>query len=365
VSSRPIDRLRLRATAAWDERENDSQQATFTSIVHTDAFPVDDDRVNPVYGFERLRLYGSADFEVYHDLSVGVGGEYRETDRTGTDQEVRSEEQLDGWGQVQYRPTGYLGIVLKGGAKERDPDHYDTDVAEAYGQNPLMRKYNMAYLYRSYGEALASVSFGSLPLTLGASAFYGDDSYNLSVLGKVSGLDRRYAFDLTWAMDDKYSAWVSAGEEKIDARTQGSSNFNDVVDWRSKVEDDFVTYGAGLRAQITDAIRLDLSYTFGAGDSDTTIMGVSEGKFPTIESQLSSFRADLAWAVNEQIDLAFTWLLETFESDDWAISGIGPATMPTILSLGADPYDYDVNYVSASLRYYFGKRKLALPAEEE
>jgi MtrB/PioB family decaheme-associated outer membrane protein len=365
VSSRPIDRLRLRATAAWDERENDSQQATFTSIIHTDAFPVDDDRINPVYGFERLRLYGSADFEVYHDLSVGVGGEYRETDRTGTDQEVRSEEQLDGWGQVQYRPTGYLGIVLKGGAKERDPDRYDTEVAEAYGQNPLMRKYNMAYLYRSYGEALASVSFGSLPLTLGASAFYGDDSYNLSVLGKVSGLDRRYAFDLTWAMDDKYSAWVSAGEEKIDARTQGSSTFNDVVDWRSKVEDDFVTYGAGLRAQITDAIRLDLSYTFGAGDSDTTIFGVSEGKFPTVESQLSSFRADLAWAVNEQVDLAFTWLRETFESDDWAISGIGPATMPTILSLGADPYDYDVNYVSASLRYYFGNRKLALPAEGE
>jgi len=28
--------------------------------VHTDLFPVLDDRVNPVYNFERLRVFGSA-----------------------------------------------------------------------------------------------------------------------------------------------------------------------------------------------------------------------------------------------------------------------------------------------------------------
>ncbi len=31
-----------------------------------------------------------------------------------------------------------------------------------------------------------------------------------------------------------------------------------------------------------------------------------------------------------------------------------------VLALGADPYDYSVNYLGASLRYYFGSRKLAL-----
>jgi opacity protein-like surface antigen len=157
---------------------------------------------------------------------------------------------------------------------------------------------------------------------------------------------------------------VSAGQEKIDARTIGSSNFDD-ADWRSRLEDDFTTYGAGMRAQITDAMRLDLGYTYAKGDSDTTIHGVDAGAFPTVQSKLSSFKADVAYAVSEQLDLALTWQYETFETDDWAIAGIEPATMPTILSLGADPYDYDVNYVSASLRYYFGKRELALPAEEE
>ena len=53
---------------------------------------------------------------------------------------------------MQFRPSGYLGIVLKGGVEERDPDRYDTNVAAGYGQNPLMRKYELAYRYRSYGE---------------------------------------------------------------------------------------------------------------------------------------------------------------------------------------------------------------------
>jgi len=33
----------------------------------------------------------------------------------------------------------------------------------------------------------------------------------------------------------------------------------------------------------------------------------------------------------------------------------------SVLALGADPYDYSVNYVGASVRYYFGSRKLSLP----
>ena len=129
ISMRPLDRLRLRGAVAWDERKNDTNQALYTSIIHADLFPVADDRVNPVYGYDRLRLTGSADFDVYHDLTVGVGGEYKTIDRKGTPQETKGEDTTDGWGRVQYRPNGYLGFVLKGGIEERDPDKYDTTVA--------------------------------------------------------------------------------------------------------------------------------------------------------------------------------------------------------------------------------------------
>ena len=51
-------------------------------------------------------LTGSADFDVYHDLTLGVGGEYRNTDRKGTDREVMSETLTDGFGRILFRPDG-------------------------------------------------------------------------------------------------------------------------------------------------------------------------------------------------------------------------------------------------------------------
>jgi MtrB/PioB family decaheme-associated outer membrane protein len=361
VSSRPLERLRLRGTVAWDERDNETRQTNWTSIIYTDLFQVGDEPQNPAYDFERTRFFGSADFEIFDQLTIGAGGEYRELKRRGTPQEVRDEEVADGWGWLQYRPSGYLGIVVKGGARERTRDDgYDIDVAQQNGQNPLLRKYNMAYLYQSYAEANANVALGKLPLTLGASGYYSDDSYNLSTLGVTSGLSRRWALDLTWAVNEKISVWVNGGEERIDARTSGSSTFSD-PDWQSTVEDDFVTYGGGFRAQFADDIVLDVSYTHADGDSDTSITGVDAGRFPTVESNLDSFRAEFSYGINERMDAAFTFWHEGYSSDDWAIAGIEPDTLPTVLSLGADPYDYSVNYVGVSLRYYFGPRRLTLP----
>ncbi|MCM2312745.1 MAG: MtrB/PioB family decaheme-associated outer membrane protein [Steroidobacteraceae bacterium] len=359
LTSRPMEKLRLRGSVAYDERDNDTKQRTWTSIVHTDLFPVLDDRVNPVYGFERLRVFGSADYEVYDQLTVGAGGEFRTLDRTGSAQEVKSEELADGWGSLQYRPTGFFGVVLKGGAMERTPDKYEADAAGS-GQNPLLRKYNQAYLYRSYGEGIANLTLGSLPITLGANAFYGDDSYTLSTIGATTGLDRRYGVDVTWAMNDKLSLYASAGEEKIDAKRQGSQAFAQ-PDWRWVLEDNFETYGAGLRAQPAEKLAVDLDYTYAKGTSRTELVGVNGGSFPANRSEFSTLRADVTYAMSERVDLAVTWRYETFESSDWALQGIDPATLGNVLALGADPYDYDVNYVGASVRYYFGSRKLALP----
>jgi MtrB/PioB family decaheme-associated outer membrane protein len=352
VSARPMDRLRLRGAVAYDERDNDSRQAAFTSIVHTDLFPVGEDRVNAIYGYERTRLTGSADFDVYDDLTVGVGGELRMTDRTGTDREVMSEDLADGYGRAQFRPNGYLGFVVKGGVQERDPDNYHLAVATANGQNPLMRKYDLAYRYRSYGEFLANVALGSLPLALGASAFYGDDSYMQSDLGLVSGLDRRYGLDLTWTVSEKISAYASLSREKIDSKVKNSSVFA-APDWRGDMQDDYETYGAGARWQVNEKLGLNLDYTFAQGNTHTDIVGAAAGSFPTVKSDLSSFKADLEYGVSDRMDLVVTWWYETLDSQDWAFAA-QPGAMPTVLGLGVDPYNYDVNYFTASVRYRFG-----------
>lgn len=357
ISTRPLERLKLRGTVAWDERDNDSRTTAFTSIVHTDLFPVGEERVNPAYGFERLRMFGSADFDVYDDLAVGVGGELRTLDRTGTRQEVRSEDLTDGWVRAQYRPSGYLGIVLKGGIEERDPDRYDAELGESLGQNSLMRKYNMAYRYRAYSEALANVALGSLPLSLGFSGYYADDEYTQSELGLKQGLDRRYGVDLSWTVNDKVTAYATLGREKISADTAGSSVYA-APDWNGHVRDDFKSGSVGLRMRLAEGVTLDVDYTQADGETDTEVAGSA---FPTVESSLRTLRADFGFQLGERTDVVIGWWYEHFDSEDWALQGIGPDTVPTVLALGIDPYNYSVNYVTASLRYRFGPRGIELP----
>jgi MtrB/PioB family decaheme-associated outer membrane protein len=362
VTSRPLDPLRLRGSVSYDKSKNNSKQAAFDSIVFTDVFPTSGSVTNPAYGFERFRAVGSADWGVFRELNVGLGGEYRELKRTGTKQEVSKENFTDGYGRLEYRPSGYLGFVVRGGAQERKPDHYDTTVAQADGQNPLMRKYNMAYLYRGYGDFVANVALGDLPLTLSANAFYADDSYTKSPIGLRSGISRRYAIDLNWAINEKFSAYVTGGQDKITSKQYGSSSYAS-ADWTGLVRDSFDTVGAGLNARFSDRLKLDLAYTYAQGDSRTTIKGVAAGDFPSVTSDLNSFKADFTYDLTDRLGLVLTWWYERFNSDDWALDGIGPATLPNVLSLGADPYNYSVSYVTASVRYSFARGGAAASEE--
>ena len=354
ITSRPWSSLRLRGSVTYDESKDNSKQAAFDSQVYTDIFLLTGAPTNPVYGFERFRAVGSADYDVFTNLNVGIGGEYKELKRTGTKQEVSKENLTDGWGRIEYRPSGYLGIVLRGGAQERKPDGYDQTVAQDNGQNPLMRMSDMAYLWRTYGELIANLAVADLPVTLSASAYYADDSYTQSQIGLRSGLTHRYAVDLNWAISEKYSAYVNGGQDQVNSKQAGSSSFSS-PDWKGLVDDSFDTIGVGFAAQFTDSLKLDLGYTYAKGDSNTTINGVDAGNFPTVSSKLNSFKADLTYGVNDRLDVLFTWWYEKFDSKDWALQGIAPATLPNILALGADPYNYSVNYVTLSARYSFGK----------
>jgi MtrB/PioB family decaheme-associated outer membrane protein len=364
LTSRPMAPLRLRGSLTYDERKDSSKQAAFDSVVYTDMLPVLGTEVNPLYGFERFRALGSADWALMDSVTIGAGGEYRELKRTGTPQEVKSDTLLDGWGKVEYRPSGYLGLVLRAGAQETTPDKYNLDVAATNGQNPYMRLYNMAYRFRQYGELVANVALGSLPLSLSGTVYYADDGYDKTQVGLTSGLYQRYALDLNWTVNDKVTAYVNGGFDTNDTEQWGASTWS-YRDWKGSVDDTYTTIGAGISAKLMDKLSLDLGYTWAQGDSRTQIQGTNAGRFPKVTSDLNSLKADIRYAASEKLDLLFTWWYENLDSKDWALQGIGPATLPNVLALGADPYNYSVNYVTLSARYRFGSASAEEEAESE
>ena len=80
------------------------------------------------------------------------------------------------------------------------------------------------------------------------------------------------------------------------------------------------------------------------------------GAYPTVTSNLSSLKADVTYGLNPRADVVLTWWYESLETRDWSYQS-EPVVLPTLLGLGIDPYNYDVNYVTLSLRYRFGGPK--------
>lgn len=360
LTSRPIPKGRVKFAYRFDDRDNGTSVDTWNRII-ADAFVSGDSEVNAPYSFQRSRLSLSADYDLFNTLRLSGGYERKELERDL--QEVAEQTEDIGWGRLRWRPNAWLDVNAKAGTARRDIDQYDTSLAASLGQNPLLRKYNLAYRYREFIELTASAALPDRNITVSASARYADDSYTRSVLGLLNSDATRYGFDVAWQASAETSLYLHSSWEDMDA-DQAGSEFAGPPDWRASTADAFQTYGLGVRTSaLSDKIDLTLDYTHADGSSETTVLsaGGSNSRFPDIESDLNSLRLMASYRWSERLHARLELRYEDFKMEDWALAGVGPLTIPTVLSLGAQPYDYDVLLIGLSLRYGFGGGDIALP----
>ena len=62
-------------------------------------------------------------------------------------------------------------------------------------------------------------------------------------------------------------------------------------------------------------------------------------------------RLTLDYAFSESTTFRLGYWYEKFDSTDWALEGVQPATVNNLLSMGADPFNYDVNTFLVSFVY--------------
>jgi len=352
VTSRPLARTRLKGMFHYDRRDNQTPRETW-SIVESDTFPAGS-FVNAPYGFTRRRLNLSGEYEVLRNLRASAGYDRGETDRS--DQEVREQTEETGWGQLRWAPLGYLETTLRGGASNRNIGRYDTSVTTAQNQNPLLRKYNLADRDRQFVEGSVSVAFPRAPVSVGATLYLADDHYRRSVLGLMNSRERRVAADASWNPLESVSVFAHGGYERTTASQTGSESFS-TPDWFARNVDRFRTVGAGMRwsgiNKRTDAV-LDYTYAYGTGSILIDRLASAPDRLPELKTQLNSLRLSVVYRWNPALELSGGVQYEDFSSKDWALDGVGPATLPTVLALGADAYRYHVTVISLSWRYFFG-----------
>ena len=356
ITARPIRKSRIKLSYRLDKRDNKTSQALRERVI-ADSLLSGDPEMNTPYSFERGKLKLSADYDVFD--TVRVSGGYDRTDTDRDNQEVSSQSEDTGWGRVRWRPFSSLEIDARGGVSERDIDQYNEAAAISFGQNPVMRKYNLAYRYRRFGELRFSWSPSNLPMAISISTLQAEDEYTQSRLGLLSADEKSAAADISWIISESNAVFVNTGFEKLESRQAGSEQFAS-ADWSADHDDEFTFFGAGLRLRnISDAVDLTLDYSRSDGDSKIRIdsMGTGAQSFPSLASTFDLVRLKLEWRRSETLSLGFNLSYQRFEAADWSLNGLSPATIPVILTLGARPYDDEQLIIGFGFSYHLGPKK--------
>jgi MtrB/PioB family decaheme-associated outer membrane protein len=291
LTSRPIDGLRVKFGYRYDERDNRTPISEWSRVI-VDAFPSGDPESNVPYSYDRVLTTTSVEYRLLDNLRVSGGYDYRETSRDY--QEVAEQTTHRGWGQVRWQPAMWLDLRAKGGRSIRSNDRYDDSVGANLGQNPLMRKYNLAYRERNFGELVASVAPPDAPFSIGVSALFADDEYTESLVGMNGAEEFRATADVSWTLGEAASLYVNWGYDSIDAHQTGAEQFG-FWDWSAFHEDRFDHFGIGANWRPTDGkLSLNIDYNRGEGETRIALDSLSGGpsELPDLESNLDSIRVE-------------------------------------------------------------------------
>ena len=356
MSTRPFDKARIRLAYRLDDRDNRTSVDAWARVI-TDTFNSGDVETNVPYSFRKTRFNALGSYQLRRNVRVSAGFDRIEYDRDF--QEVAEQTETGGWGMLRWKPNDYLDIRAKGGATEREIDRYDETVAVSLGQNPLLRKYHLAYRYRRFGELTLAAALPEKPVSLTVTAMYADDEYTQSRLGITDGDDLRVAGDLSFALADNRYLYLHGGYENIESDQLGSEQFA-TADWSARNTDRFYSAGGGLiLRQIAGSFDVTLDYTRAMGSTEISLntLAAGLGWFPDLESTMDSMRLRLVWHRSEQLAVNLGLRYEGFEAEDWALEGVAPDTVPVVLTTGAKPYDYDVVLVGIGFTYLLDTQK--------
>jgi MtrB/PioB family decaheme-associated outer membrane protein len=353
VSARPLSKVRVRGSYRYDERDNNTPTDLYSRVIG-DTFLSGEEEVNAPYSYKRQKLSGTADWDALDMLRLSSGFEYKEYDRTL--QEVTQQEEFLSYGRARLRPLQGIEVDARYGNSRREIDNYDEALAIVMGQNPLMRKYNLAYRFREFMDVRASWSPASLPISVSVTGLYADDSYTNSQLGLTSGEERSFSADFSWFVSERASLFINAGIDNLESVQLGSESFA-AADWRGVNDDTFTTWGGGFTLDgIGDKLDLRVSAITSRGQSEIVVDSAAAGndQFPDLETELDRLRLDLRYRYSETLDLTLGATYQRFKASDWALQGVAPATVPQLFSLGARPYDDDNVIIAVGFRYRMG-----------
>jgi MtrB/PioB family decaheme-associated outer membrane protein len=340
----------LNVAYSYDDRNNKTPQSTFNWVT-TDLLLAPTPRTNLPYSYTRNLFKVWADYRITPRDKATLGLDRDAQDRTF--QEVSKTTEDTAW--VKYAlQRSQFDVSLNYAYSRRDGTSYTPVPQISPPENPLLRKYNMADRNRD----LVGVRAAATPwetITIGLDYSYAKDDYNNSQVGLTSGKEYTVGLDLSAQLTQDTSLHLYYSRQSIKSTQAGAQSFTNPPDWTAENTDTIQTAGIGLKhALIPDTMDIgaDLTSSRSVGDIKVST-ALNEPGFPSIKSDLDSFKLWATYKVKTDLMVRASFWQERYSSQNWAIDGVGPSTIPNVLTLGETSPQYKVNVVSASLRYSF------------
>jgi MtrB/PioB family decaheme-associated outer membrane protein len=360
--------LRGKLSYRYDERDNNTPQAEY-SYVEGDTFPAGV-ATNLPYGYRRQHVSLFGEYDLGRLLRLGSGRSARlsggwdreEWDRTFQETPESTEDR--GWVRMRVRPVSWLMLDARYGGANRDADPYVSTAVPDAPQNPLLRKFNLANRERDFWDLDAQLSLpGNVALSI--QGFEREDDYIDSPIGLTGSRDVGGTLDLSWSVTEKIAAFAFYAHQEITSEQNGSQSFG-APDWRAESRDRIESGSLGLRlTQLGDRWNVQFDYFVMDSRGEIEMLaGAAATAFPPLRIRSHGPRLKVVFRATPALEVIGNLQYEHFDADDWALDGVEPATLPSVLSSGADAYDYDVNLAGLSFRYSFGGRGDAESAAE-
>jgi MtrB/PioB family decaheme-associated outer membrane protein len=348
ATSSPWRRVTLEGEIRYNDFDNKTPVNAYDYIV-TDSAPAPGQVLNSAYNYKRRVIKLRGEYRLRSGMKLYAGFDNERFERNRQDRKDTTTNRL--WFTLRTRLGDIADLHANIFADDRDGSSYQAVDNPLAPENPLMRKYNMADRQRS-GARLHGSVYASQRMDFGWELEFGSDDYNNSTMGLTNSDYLRFGADFSYLFDDAASLYASLYQEDITTEQQNSQSFS-VPDWSATTDDSFTTATLGI---VYPGLlgRLDANLEFGWADSKGESKSNTSGlptSFPDLRSNRQNFNLGLSYPYNDSLTFRFDYIFESLDSDDWALDGVNPDTIPNLLALGADAWNYDANVFYFSARW--------------
>jgi len=348
IATRPLPKLSLRGNATYDGR-NDQTTPLAIAYVVTDTFP-GGTAVTPRYGEDRVRLDGGADYALLRWLRVGVGGQFLHV-HYSPDQAFTDTQDVESWVRLAITPIEDLSFTLKYGDGLRKSSALEL-AALPVAENPLVLDYNYAPRDRVFSTFTSSWVV-TPTITWALEGYLAKDDYRSSLLGLRASHEQRGSTTVTWIPRETLSAYVDIGYQRLYSAQDGFADAS-TAPWVISDTERYWNMSVGGQWAPSRRWGFTFDYVHAPSFSDTnSVLGGLAQAFPQNWTKLDSARVGVTYRWTPALQLHLRYEHESYNSNDWALDGVGPATVPNLLAMGIQPYRDNVNLIGITVRYQY------------